>query len=58
MKYMVEIEQTRTVHRGEDSEYVRTDTLQIPVKNIEEIETIIGLFGDFCTITIIKEKED
>lgn len=47
--YHVEIEQTRS-----DSEYSFKDTLRINVKSIEEVETIIGLFGDTCKIIISK----
>lgn len=57
--YEVSISQKQIKHKGTDSEYTTAETVSISVKTAEEIETILGLFGDTSTITINKiTKED
>lgn len=60
MEYKVIIEQRHPVHYGTDAEYMSTDTIELVVNSTEKIESIIGLFGETCTITIKNNntKED
>ena len=56
--YNVNIAQEKVKHAGTPQEYTTTDDISINVSSVEEIETIIGVFGKECTITITYIKED
>lgn len=51
--YEVSIKQER-----DKGGYNTTEEVKITVNNVEDIETIIGLFADFAKIIITKTKED
>lgn len=58
--YEVSITQEYTRHKGTEHEYSASDTIKITVESADDIETIVGLFGKQCQITIdyIKEGEE
>lgn len=56
--YNVNIAQTKVRHAGTPQEYTTTDDIDVKVSSAEDIETIVGLFGEECIISITYIKED